>query len=78
MPDPPYGIPLQNQFRPTMTVVLLEGTELKFDRIFIRAGSENYNSVTFRGAIKHNGVVRKIRFWAELSQVNTIQYEVII
>ena len=77
MPDPPYGIPLHNQFRPTMVAILPSGTKLKFDRIFIRAGSEHYNSVTFRGEVEHNGVIRKVRFWASLDDVNNINCEVI-
>jgi hypothetical protein len=72
-----WGMPLANQFRPTTAVVLLPGTELKFDRIFIRQGHENYNSVTFRGEVHHNGVIRKVRFWATLDDANKIDYEVI-
>jgi hypothetical protein len=50
---------------------------LTVDRIFIRKGSEHYDSVTFRAEIQHVGVYRKVRFWVKLEDANRIVYEVI-
>lgn len=57
------------------------GTVLVVDRIYIRAGGEDFNSVTFRakgftGTKKlWNGKTQKmktLRFWAKLDDVNTM------
>jgi hypothetical protein len=57
---------------------LSPGDVLSVDRIFIRAGSEQYNSVTFRAEVQHLGVVRKVRFWVRLEDANKLEYEVAI
>lgn len=51
-------------------VIIPAGTELKVDRVYIRAGQRNanYNSVTFRA--QYNG--KNVRFWAKLKDVNNI------
>lgn len=59
-------------------VTLSPGDILSVDRIFIRAGSEHYNSVTFRAEIKIIGVNRKVRFWVSLADANKIKYEVVL
>ena len=48
------------------------GTALTVDRIYIRKGAKDYSSVTFK--TKVNG--RVIRFFARLSDVNKIEFEV--
>lgn len=52
----------------TMEVTLAAGTQLVVDRIYIRAGSASFNSVTFRAKIDK----KSIRFWAKLKDVNKI------
>jgi hypothetical protein len=54
---------------PKTTHILPEGTILKIDRIYIRAGQEDFSSITFRIPLQ------KIRFWAKLKDVNQIKYE---
>lgn len=56
-------------------VTLPKGTILTVDRIYIRKGISEYSSVTFlvrETSIPHKG---KIRFWAKLSDVNTMVIE---
>lgn len=50
---------------------LPEGLELKVDRIYIRNGRSDFNSVTFRCSL--NG--KSVRFWAKLNDVNRIIME---
>lgn len=45
--------------------------ELKVDRIYIRNGLSNFDSVTFRSS--YNG--KPVRFWVKLSDVNKIMME---
>jgi hypothetical protein len=52
-------------------------TELKISRVHIRKAQEDYDSVTFYGGIHHMGVIRKVRFWAKLGDVNKIEYEMV-
>ena len=79
------------------------GAVLKIDRIYIRKGQEDFNSITFcwqgmaipahmeeittyvwlpdgKGVYQPTGKLRKvpkkpIRFWAKMSDVNTIEFE---
>jgi hypothetical protein len=64
-------------FQDVRLATLEKGTNLVVDRIFIRQGAENYNSVSFRGDVSHMGVIRKVRFWAKLADVNKIKCKVI-
>lgn len=57
----------------TRAVTLPKGTVLTIDRIYLRKGSKEYDSVTFRGAIP--GAKRKVRFFARLADVNRIVME---
>ena len=57
-------------------VTIPAGTELRVDRIYIRKGSSEYDSVTFllcgqktRKEVKN----RAVRFWAKLADVNNIE-----
>ena len=54
--------------KPVMTHTFPEGTLLNVARIYIRDGSSEYDSVTFR-AISPKGKGR-VRFWAKLDEVN--------
>lgn len=56
----------------TINCTLEAGTKLVVDRIFIRRGSKDYDSVTFW--IKKNNK-RVARFWAKLDEVNQIKLE---
>lgn len=49
-------------------VTIPAGTELKVDRVYVRAGQRNanYNSVTFR--TQYNG--KNVRFWVKLKDAN--------
>lgn len=50
---------------------LPKGTTLKVDRIYIRKGAGDYDSVTFFMP----GTGKRIRFWAKLADVNRIEFE---
>lgn len=53
-------------------VSLPKGTVLSVDRIYIRKGCEDYNSVTFRIKECVHKKYEKARFWAKLNDVNKI------
>lgn len=60
-------------------VTIPEGTTLTVDRIYIRKGVGNYDSITFnirKGSCPNKPEYEKTRFWAKLSDVNRIQCEV--
>ena len=54
------------------------GTSLTIDRIYIRHGSKDFDSVSFWIGSKPKGVgyKGKVRFWAKLKDVNDIEYEI--
>jgi hypothetical protein len=61
------------------SVTMSAGTTLEVDRVYIRTFSKNapdvesdYDSLTFKVI---DGTYAKIRFWAKLSDVNNIEYE---
>lgn len=58
---------------------LPEGTILTVDRIYIRQGAKDFDSVSFWLGTKPKGVGYrgKIRFWAKLEDVNNIEGELI-
>lgn len=61
-------------------VILSAGTELRVDRVYVRKGSESYDSVTFRGQVTRSpgvGPLHKVRFWVTLHDANTIEAKVI-
>ena len=70
-------IPLLHRRGQSAHVHLHKGDVLTVDRIFIREGSSNYDSVTFKGTIMHNVVYHKVRFWVRLMWANEINCEVI-
>ena len=56
-------------------VTLPKGTILTVDRVYIRKGIGEYDSITFR--IKDGkGPHKSARFWAKLEDVNTIYCEI--
>lgn len=58
---------------PKTHVTLSTGTELGIDRIYIRRGNKEFDSITFNLlGVKGKG---RVRFWAKLSDVNTIEFE---
>lgn len=56
--------------------VLPAGTVLTVDRIYIKKGLREYNSLTFM--VKKAPFVKKgkVRFWAKLGDVNNIEFDV--
>lgn len=62
-------------------VSLPAGAVLIVDRIYIRNGKSDFSSVTFRASIPGKKTVKGafgktgVRFWARLSDVNNIEYE---
>lgn len=52
------------------TITLKKGTVLEVDRIYIRAGNEDYSSITF--IIRDKGVSR---FWLPLDDVNKLEVD---
>ena len=73
------NIPLLHRRGQSASVLLTKGDELTVDRIFIRAGSEKFDSVTFKGQVMYAGVYHRVRFWVPLMYVNNMpDLEVII
>lgn len=70
-------------------VTLEAGTKLKIDRIYVRKGKGDYSSITFidqknyipaRIETYSNGTTgkiprKKLRFWAKLEDVNTMEFD---
>ena len=75
-PPPMDVIPSQVRRNNTLSTQLDVGDVLIVDRIYIRNGSEMFNSVTFRGQVKKNGVFHKVRFWVGLADANNIEGEI--
>jgi hypothetical protein len=76
------------EYKLVLPVTIPAGTILAIDRIYIRKGSSDFSSITFYA--KNLGEIEKIvdkwhkprkakqkalRFWAKLSDVNTIEFE---
>lgn len=61
--------------RKSHQVTLPKDTILSIDRIFIRNGMPQYDSVTFRLRSHPTDAKVKGRFWAKLDEVNTIVYK---
>jgi hypothetical protein len=58
---------------PYLDVTIPAGHQLKIDRIYIRAGVEAFNSVTFRTTkIGPDNKFRSKRFWVKLNDANQI------
>ena len=55
-------------------ITLKAGQVLSVDRVYIRRGASDFSSITFNyiGAPKGSG---RVRFWAKLADVNTIEFE---
>jgi hypothetical protein len=54
-------------------VALPVGTVLTVNRIYIRQGNKEFDSVSFMVKTIVNGIKIKGRFWVKLSDVNTIE-----
>lgn len=64
--------------QPYLEVTLPAGSQLKIDRIYIRAGVTAYNSITFRTTkICPDKNLRSKRFWVKLQDANTIICDVV-
>lgn len=59
--------------QPSQTITLSTGTELVVDRIYIRQGADEFDSVTFVIKLCDREILVGERFWAKLVDVNTIQ-----
>jgi hypothetical protein len=67
-----------------VNVTIPTGAVLIIDRIYIRAGSEDYSSITFRMQMTkelHESIgnledkmPKSLRFWVKLEDANTIEY----
>lgn len=57
-------------------VFLKAGQVLTVDRIYVRKGASDFSSITFNyiGAPKGSG---RVRFWAKLADVNTIEFDLV-
>lgn len=77
-PDPEYW-----KVWPLGPFTFPAGTKLVVDRIYIRAGSEDFDSVTFRASGYTSSVrtglkgkkEKSVRFWAKLDDVNKMVVE---
>jgi len=65
---------IQNRYRPqSIDVELPVGTNLKFDRIYIRKGQKGFDSVTFFLITNEKNQTKgRKRFWVKLEDVNKI------
>jgi antitoxin component YwqK of YwqJK toxin-antitoxin module len=52
-----------------------KGQTLIVDRIYIKNGLQQFDSITFRTFVIFNGKKKTIRFWAKLSDVNKMEIE---
>jgi hypothetical protein len=62
----------------SMDACLVSGTKLKIERIYIRKGSSEYSSLTFRIIDSPDELLRgkkKLRFWAKLEDCNNIEFD---
>ena len=76
-PSPPMAvIPSRVRRENALSIQLDVGDVLIVDRIYIRHGSEMFNSVTFRARVKKNGVFHTVRFWVGFADANNIEGEV--
>ena len=69
--DPTYtgkGWGIYGKRDQTWTVTLPERWELKVERIYIRNGQRNFDSITF--SCPYNG--KRVRFWVKLTDANKI------
>lgn len=69
--DPAYtgnGSGIYGRSGQTWVVTLPERWELKVDRIYIRNGQRNFDSITF--SCPYNG--KRVRFWVKLDDANKI------
>ena len=74
---PLENIPLLHRRGQAQFVKLHVDDELTVDRIFIRDGSKNFDSVTFKGTVKFHGVYHRVRFWVPLMYANQMEVELI-
>jgi hypothetical protein len=58
-------------------VTLPAGTVLTIERIYIRAGQDDFSSVTFSARLLKPGAEKptRVRFWVKLDDANTIVFE---
>ena len=69
------SIPWHQRSKYYITVTIPKDTKLIVDRIFIRAGASNYDSVTFRIPKTKKSKLHG-RFWVKLDNANELIYEV--
>ena len=64
--------------RPICTITLPKDTQLTIDRIYIRKGATDFDSLSFwMGSIPPTIAYKKkgkVRFWAKLTEVNSIEF----
>jgi hypothetical protein len=78
-PDVVLPPPSYEDARQSVVITLPAGTVLRVDRIYIRKGKSEWDSVTFVVAehptVKAKGFQGAGRFWAKLVDVNDIEFE---
>jgi hypothetical protein len=57
------------------TITFDAGTQLKVDRIFIRKGAAEFDSVTFNVVTINGNKAKKLRFWVKLDDANELEFE---
>ena len=62
---------------PIGEITLQAGTVLAVDRIYIRKGAEDFDSITFRIKQSVQYPKKKPRFWAKLDDANKIVCEIV-
>lgn len=70
--DKPIGYRWDHYGEELGTVTLPKGTRLAVDRIYVRRGKTEFDSITFRIKECPDPKFKKIRFWAKLRDVNRI------
>lgn len=55
-------------------VTIPSGAVLKIDRVYIRKGNSEFSSLSFFW-LNADGTRKRLRFWAKLADVNTIEFK---
>lgn len=63
--------------RQPVPVILIAGTQLSVDRIYVRRNKTDYDSITFRLINKRKGYSGSVRFWVNLEDANNIEFKLI-
>jgi hypothetical protein len=76
-PELPYYYPLYSETNGYHLTSLPEGSVLTVDRIYVRKGAPEYDSVSFVLQAKSAGYTGRIRFWVKLKDLDEMEFELV-